>query len=157
MMWYNVRKEIYAERIDRQIIIKQLQLYYLQLVIRFGDVREQIGLTKSDIPVEQSDKILADNQFPKINKSIIMNADFLPTKLIQYEALQNPETISYDYLYGLTGYEFHEKESRSRRNKAANLEKELAELMKPSPYFKGANVWLSELDELEKVIDRAVS
>ena len=155
MMWYNVRKGMYGERIDRQIIIKQLQLYYLQLVIRFGDVREQIGLTKSDIPVEQSDKILADNQFPKINKSIIMNADFLPTKVIQYEALQNPETISYDYLYGLTGYEFHEKESRSRRNKAANLEKELAELMKPSPYFKGANVWLSELDELEKVIDRA--
>jgi hypothetical protein len=37
----------------------------------------------------------------------------------------------------------------------SELEKELAELMTPSPYFKGANVWLKELGELEQVVTRA--
>ncbi len=155
MAWYGVRKAMYIERIDRNIIILQLRIYHLKWVVRFGELRESIGLMRKDIPIETSDKILADNQFPKLNRSVILDPDFIPTAKLQYEALENKENISYDYLYSLNGYQFHEKETTSRRNKIVELEQQLAELLKPSPYFKGANLWLAELDELEQVIKRA--
>lgn len=155
MMWYGIRKAMYTDRIDRQILILQLKIYHLKFVIRFGDLREQIGLTKQNLPIEQSDKILAENQFPKLNHHFIADPDFTPTNQIQYEALQNPETISYDYLYSLNGYQFHEKETNNRRTRLAKLEDELANLMRADPYFKGARQWLEELSELEQVIRRA--
>lgn len=155
MIWYGVRKAMYVERIDRNIIILQLQIYHLKWVVRFGEIREAIGLTRKDIPIEASDTILANNQFPKLNRSTILDPNFIPTNKLQYEGLENKETISYDYLYSLNGYQFHEKETKARHNKIAEMEQQLAELMKPSPYFKGANLWLAELNELEQVIKRA--
>lgn len=155
--WYGVRKSMYVERIDRNIIILQLRIYHLKWVVRFGELRDSLGLTRKDLPIETSDKILADNQFPKLNRSVILDPDFIPTYKLQYEALENKDNISYDYLYSLNGYQFHEKETTSRHNKIIEMEQQLAEYLKPSPYFKGANLWLAELDELEQVIKRARS
>jgi DNA topoisomerase-2 len=152
--WFITRKKMYFDRIDRQIIMTNLMIKYLENIIRFTEAHQKYKIT-TKIPINVVEKMLVDNKHDTFNYNLLMNPKY--TKIEDMEKLiinNNDAGTSFDYLLRLS-YRDMIKDAHIRR-KATLLEykKKLKDLQDDngSDIFKGAKTWLKELDNVESAV-----
>jgi DNA gyrase/topoisomerase IV subunit B len=156
-IWFEERKRLYRDRIERQLILKKLYIKYLENIIRFTKERNDMKITNSTLE-EQFNKILKENKYKKFNKSMLISPKYCPVGELQKQITDTD--ADYEYIISLT-YRMMLKESCIEREKELNKEKkELEEILKDcvedDKHFIGCKTWLKELDTLEKIINKGV-
>lgn len=144
-IWFKERKDCYIRRVERERILLLYKILILENTIKFIENHKSYHLSKNTNEV--IDKILLENGYIKINKSIIDSPGL--TKNEELEGLILNEKASFGYLLNLS-YMKMNKDSYDR-----NVEK-LKDLRQKLEFYQKDNVykeiWLNEINELTKVL-----
>lgn len=162
--WFPVAKQMYMWRVERQIILLQIQLRIKTLTLKYiNNNYEMRGKRRAEM-----DTFLANNDFPQCNTPLANNNGFskqqnkyIATADLNSYIFGTPDTPphaqkeqSYDYVLNLTDAS-KSKESNDRRQKEIDeISLQLQQLQDDATKgkFAGAYLWQKELDELETVI-----
>lgn len=150
--WYAVRKDLYAKRVDRELLIYNAQLEQLQNMQRFNRSHASYGITPKT-KLADAEQLLASQRPPytKLNVSLLHTASYMDTADLKVAIYDG----TYDYLLDMGYRSLTNEEYKKREAKIADIESKLKLLMRDK-YFKGAELWLEELDELEQVIQEGI-
>jgi DNA topoisomerase-2 len=154
--WYKLRKELYAKRIDRELVINDLELLMLKNVQLFHKSHISYNITPKT-KLHEVNKLLSANSYDTIDIRLLNNPDFTDVnniKMLITDSKVN-EKSNYDYLLDLSYKHLTEEAFITREKRIEYLKNRNIELQTKGK-FKGANIWLKELDELEMVIDEGI-
>lgn len=153
--WYPIRRDLYKERINRQLILVRLEIMYLENMLRFikMDATKEINIDK-DFDEKQRYQILkgASPPFVEFNKTILLNPKY--TKVDQLEKMiLDPEWgASYEYIDDIKIGMKSKKAIAKMEAELQALRDKLAALLETT----WQSLWLSELDALEKVVEEGI-
>jgi len=149
--WFPYRRNLYSDRIDREVLLLQLHIKMLENIIRYINIYEKLNI-KGKTHIVAID-ILENNKFDKFNKNKLDNPKYLKTEELNNIILYG-EKSTYNYLLSTTDLNRLDEAIKKRDEKLQELRRKLKELIDESDKgnFRGASIWLRELDELEKVI-----
>jgi DNA topoisomerase-2 len=154
--WFPVRKEYYGKRIERQRVLIQLYIKYLENMIRFVENCVSMNLPKRKyIEMQQ---ILTDAKYDKIHLAKIRSPKFTPTEELERVVLEGPKS-NYDYLLDLSDRKKSEESLDGYHRELKDKTKELDDLnsMASQGRFPGAMIWEEELDKLTEVIRQGMA
>ena len=150
--WFPVRKELYINRLDRQRLLLEFEIIYHEQVQRYIDIEKQGAVNLNDISPEDQISQLEEHEFVKMNDTLLFNPKFTKTHELRSLIFESPKS-TYAYIIDkITKGMSSSKAIAARKDTIAEL-KEKLEKLKESTY---KNIWLSELDELEKVVDEGI-
>jgi DNA topoisomerase-2 len=150
--WFPVRKQLYADRIDRQIILTNLMIKYLKNIIKFTKNHQKYNITPKT-KIEDVEALLKKNMYDTFNHTLLTNPKY--TKIDEMKGLiMNGNSTTYEYLLKLTYRDMIEDACKKRKTKLAEYEKKLNDLEDDNgaDIFKGAKTWLKELELAEAAI-----
>ena len=158
--WFPLRKQLYADRIDRHIILIKLMMIYLKNIINFTINHQKYNITPKT-KEEDVDKILIQNKFDTFNSALLHNPKYTSVADLEKLIINNTtENTSYDYLIRLSYRDMIEDACKKRENQLKDLDEKLKDLLADSNEsantFKGKNTWLKELNELENTIKEGI-
>jgi DNA topoisomerase-2 len=158
--WFQHRKNLYAKRHERMIIITKLTIKYYENIIRFCNEKDKYGIT-SKTTEKQFENILAKNNYTKFNKTLLFNPEYTPIPEIVDRVLgKYPGTESqatYNYISNLTFRQLLKEANEPRKQKLLDEKNKLKKLQADSdPKFPGKNMWLEEITNLEKIIHKGI-
>jgi DNA topoisomerase-2 len=151
--WFPVRKQLYADRIDRHVIITNLLVSYLENIIKFTKNHQSYNITPKT-SLDEVDKILTKNKYDKFNATLLLSPKY--TKVSELSSLIiNGVNCSYEYLIKLSYRDMVECACKKREQQLLDAKQKLKDLESDSgtdTKFKGYNTWIKELDQLESTI-----
>lgn len=139
--WYIVRKECYIKRINRELILLKYKILILQNIIKFIENHETYNISKQSDTI--ANKILNENGFVQLNKSVIDNPGLLSNEELEYNILHVKE--NYDYLLNLSYRKMNKESYENNKKKLKELEKLLKYYQQKDIY---KTIWNQEIDEL---------
>ena len=141
--WFKVRKEFYFKRINRELILLKYRIIILENIIKFIENHEKYNISKkSDII---ANKILKDNEYIELNKSVIDSPGLLSNEELENNILNINQ--SYDYLLNLSYRKMNEQSYLNNKDKLKELKDKLKYYQKQDIYKE---IWNSEIDALYK-------
>lgn len=150
--WFEIRKNLYIDRINREIILTELRILYYKNLIKFNKNYESYNINNK-IAEEKAIKILSDEKYHMFNKTLLDNPKYTKNEDLVYEIMENKNNISYNYLLDLSIKRLTKKFYQERIDKIKELEDYLKYLKDQGDYnFIGAKQWLEEIDRLEETI-----
>lgn len=158
--WFPIRKQLYADRIDRHIILTNLMIIFLKNIIKFTKNHQSYNITPKS-KEEEVNSILTKNKYDTFNSALLHNPKY--TEIIELKNLiinNIPAGTSYDYLINLRYKDMIESACKKREKQLQELEQKLKDLLEDDgngKIFKGGKTWLKELEELERVITDGIS
>ena len=158
-MWFPVRKQLYADRIDRHVILTNLMIIYLKNIIRFTKSHQKYNITPNT-SMESVNEILKANKFDTFNAALLHNPKYTEIGELGKLIINNiPSGTSYEYLIKLSYRDMIDCACKKREKQLRDYEDKLKELSLDDgsgDIFKGGKTWLKELDEVEKVIGEGI-
>ncbi len=154
--WFDARKKLYSERMDRLVILSKLYIKYLENIVRFSEERDKLGI-KNSTPEKEFNEILEKKKYDKFNKTLLLSPKY--TKVEDLESMIiNGENCSYEYIISLTYRSLLAEANSKRKEELEQEKKKLEELLDDcqDETFKGKKQWLKELNDLEKIIDEGI-
>lgn len=148
--WFTERKRLYHVRIERQKIIVQLEIRYMENLIRFIENYKTMNVATGKDESE-ADAFLYENKFDRFDKPLLENPKFTPLDKISTLVLGGPNA-GYEYIKSA-----HHPNKRTptackaNKDKLATLKAELDKISQPQAW---SQIWLSELDEYLTVYKR---
>lgn len=149
--WFEVRKNMYAVRIDRRSIQLTWLITMYKNLIRYADCYAEYKL--SGKTKDAANKLLDKKDYVRINRTHLETPAYIKTDKLEAYIL---EDASYDYLLKLNDLDRLDIPNQKRCDKLGEFEKELVDLNKRDKYFKGARLWLKEIDAVEIIIKNAM-
>jgi len=151
--WFPTRRDLYTQRVDRDIVILQLQIDLLKNTKRY--VNEYTVLRISGVNKSQAIQTLSTRkpQYQRFNKSIVDNPKHIPTREIRTRACDD-ESATYDYLLNTRDSDKLTEVNERRDEEISKLEYTLKALEERASRgkFRGSQMWIDELDRLESVV-----
>ena len=141
--WFKVRKEYYFKRIDREVILLKYRIIILENIIRFIENHEKYNISKKSDAI--ANKILKDNEYLELNKSIIDSPGLLSNEELENNILNINQ--SYDYLLNLSYRKMNEQSYKNNKDKLKELKDKLKYYQKKDIYKE---IWVEEIDALYK-------
>lgn len=141
--WFKVRKEFYFKRIDREVILLKYRIIILENIIRFIENHEKYNISKKSDTIVN--KILKDNEYIELNKSIIDSPGLLSNEELENNILNINQ--SYDYLLNLSYRKMNEQSYKNNKDKLKELKDKLKYYQKKDIYKE---IWGEEIDALYK-------
>lgn len=150
--WFPVRKELYINRLDRQRLLLEFEIIYHEQVQRYINMEKQGEIDLNDISPEDQVSQLEEHEFVKMNDVLLFSPKFTKTHELRSLIFESPKS-TYGYIIDkITKGMCSNKAIAARNEKIAELKEKLAKLMEST--YK--DIWLSELDELEKVVEEGI-
>ena len=158
--WFPIRKQLYADRIDRHIILTSLMITYLKNIIRFTKSHQDYNITpKSTLDVVN--EILKKNKYDTFNANLLHSPKYTEINELSKNIINNVSLgTSYEYLIKLSYRDMIECTCVKRDKQLLEYEEKLKDLRLDdgtNGLFKGINSWLKELNEVEKIISEGIS
>ncbi len=154
--WFIIRKEIYIQRINREIIIIKLKIMHLRNVIKFTKAHQSYKITPKT-SIDECVILLTEHKYQTFNVTLLYNPGFTKTSLLEDLILRGPKA-DYMYLVNMTYVSMMKNACAKRAKDLELLLEELKNLEEDNHYdeeegiFPGQQTWLSEIEELEVVI-----
>ncbi len=176
--WFPYRRELYKLRIDREVMICKLFIRMLKSIIRYVTEGHKVkGMTKL-----RAVEYLRSCNFEPCNAALLRNPKFIPTEQLENAIfsdsayadddsdddsdgdndrsnVKNIHTSSadnkYNYLLNITDLMRLDEAIKKREEDVKKYENRIKELTNTG-HFPGANIWLSELIEIENVIKTGI-
>lgn len=150
--WFPVRKELYINRLDRQRLLLEFEIIYYEQVQKYIDMEKKGVVDLNDISPEDQINELEKNKFIKMNDNLLFNPKFTKTKELHSLIFESSKS-TYAYIIDkITKGMSSTTAIASRKQKIAELKEQL-EKLKKSTY---KDIWLAELEELEKVVEEGI-
>jgi len=153
--WFPIRKQLYADRIDRHIILTNLMIKYLKNIIKFTKHHQTYNITPKSTE-EEVNKILTENKYDTFNETLLKSPKYTEIKELENYIINNTALgTSYDYLVNLRYKDMIESTCKKREKSVEEYKDKLKNLLLDDgsgKMFKGGLTWLRELDELESAI-----
>lgn len=148
--WFPIRKKYYELRIDRLLKIFDIEILYYENITRYVSEYTKLGI--NHIKEEEATRILEENKFVKFNKSNISAINKFPLRELDEKIFGVNAT--YDYLLLTTDRDKLTAACSNRRKKLEKLKEDRKKLIESASRgkFRGAYIWLEELEKLEKII-----
>jgi DNA topoisomerase-2 len=157
--WFPMRKQLYAERIDRHIVLTNLMIIYLKNIIKFTKKHHEYNITPKT-SLETFDSILTKNKYDTFNDALLHSPKYATSQDLQNMIINNiSEGTSYEYLIKLSYRDMIETACIKRKKQLAEYEQKLKDLTEDDGsgnIFKGGNTWLKEIDVLEETIELGI-
>jgi hypothetical protein len=156
--WFPVRKQLYQDRLDRERILIELEILYYEQVQRYIMMEKSGEIDINDVAPEVQESELETHEFVRINHTLLFAPKFTKTAELRNMILQSTSDgvqsyASYDYILDkITKRMASTKAIADRAATIIALREKLAKLMEVT--YK--ELWLGELDELEKVVAEGV-
>jgi hypothetical protein len=149
--WFPIRRQFYIARVNRQELLLRLKIVCVENIIRYINECMKMNLPKRK--EAEMIKILLERGYAKIHRGKLYQPKFTPTDQLEQVILYGPKA-NYDYLLDITDRGKSEESIAKHTINLEALQLELSELIEVScrGKFRGAAIWESELDKLEKVI-----
>lgn len=148
--WFPLRKEYYEKRVDRLLRVLEIEILYLENVIRYVSEYKTLGLNR--IEEEVAINILSERKYVKFNKPNFTKIKKFPLAKLDEKIFK--DGADYDYLLLTTDRDKLTKACNQREERLRRLKDEknnLITLMSKGK-FKGAMLWLNEIEQLQDVI-----
>ena len=100
--WFPIRKQLYAERIDRHIVLTNLMIVYLKNIIRFTKSHQEYNITPK-ASIDEVNKILTKNKYDTFNDTLLNSPKYVEANELKKLIINNLENdTSYEYLVKLS-------------------------------------------------------
>lgn len=151
-IWFPVRKQYYKLRIDYDLLVLELKIRRLKNIIRYVDVFESLKIPHKTL--DAASHILRKEKFDTFDSALLDSPKHTPFEELAYAVLQGHNS-NYNYLLATTDAGKLTTAIAKRTEKLIALEEELERYRARAAEgaFYGANIWLDEVNELERVID----
>ena len=153
--WFQMRKAYYGKRIERELMLLELQIVRLENIIRY--IRLADGLKMPGQTDSQMQATLTDNKFDRVYNAKINNPGFTPTSELRNKVLTGPKA-TYDYLLDLTdrrksieGLKQFERELEAARKSIDDINEKSC-----MGRFPGAVIFEAEINAIEEVISEGM-
>lgn len=163
--WFNIRKQYYMLRIQRQIEILKNQIAEATNRRNYLKNFHTWGLSKR-LTKQQAHQIMENNGLIKINKSLVVPEYFVPTEKIQlfmtiqssdvdpvFDELHKQELIrgyaSYEYLDSIRNDHVRAENMEPLEKKITELELELEKLLRSNAW---KHIWAEEIKHLVSIL-----
>lgn len=147
--WFKVRKQFYLKRIERECIILKYKIVMCENYIRFIENHDTYGLSK--MSEKDSDKLLEEKKYVKLNKTVIESAGRLKNEELEHSIVS--VDANYNYLLSLSYRQMNSDCHAKLLKRLKSLKKELKELTEPESYKK---IWQEEINQLWPLIEKGV-
>lgn len=149
--WFVFRKKLYSVRVDREIILSKLEIEMLKNMQRFSKEHDHYNITNKTSE-EEANRIISSNKYNIYNYSLLKDPKFTNVEML-IEVITNAKYgADYEYLLRMTYRDLTEGAFEKRDKQIKELEERIVYLSDNSGYFKGSQIWLKELDELEESV-----
>lgn len=149
--WFVYRKALYAVRVERELIINDLEVRMLKNMQRFSEEHERYKINKKTTD-EAACAILASHKYQLFNKSLVQEPKHVDIQNIAAHATSAEHGASYDYLLNLSYRNLTTEAFDKREEEIRKLLARREFLLDDTGAFKGANLWKNEIVELLRVI-----
>lgn len=153
--WYQFRKQLYKIRVEREIILINLEIQMLLNIQRFVENHDSYHITNK-MTEEAIVKILVKNKYQIFNRSMIENPRYTTIEILKQQATNAEFGADHGYIMGLNYREISEEYYKRRADTIRKLQDRLVYLT-TDDIFTGAKIWLKELDELEVAIKDGIA
>ena len=153
--WFVLRRKLYEERIDREIVLINLKIIYLENIIKFTKNHQSYNITPKT-KRDKVDDILRKNNYDTFNHTLLLSPRYTKVSEMKTLIMNGPHGTTYNYLVNLRYSDMIEDACAKRKKELEELKKRLDELksdMGDGDIPKGGKTWLKELDELEETIN----
>ena len=154
--WYAFRKNLYAVRIERELILIDLEILMLKNMQKFSKLSDTYGITNKTSEAATIE-ILKKEKYIIFNHTILENPRFTSVQLLKDLILLEKHGATYEYILRMTVRDLTENAYNKREARIAELLERKKYLIDDEGLFPGAKLWLVELDELEKVIHEGLA
>jgi DNA gyrase/topoisomerase IV subunit A len=149
--WYEARKNTYAKRIDRELIISNLRIIRLENIIRYVEFSKENKIQELESD-EIATEFLLTNKFVLIDDNLLSNPEFTPIKEVEELVLRGPKS-NMDYLLSLqqrqlTINSLNKYIKKLEEEKLNNIE--LTGYLSESP--PGKTIWIKEMEAAYKAM-----
>lgn len=155
-IWFPVRREQYARRIEHQRRLLEIRIDVAEQKLRYASHATLFSERRArDMTVPEMETLLASHNYKRINKTNLGAIKFVPTADL-HEHVFGCKKVNYNYL--IDDITDRMRSSDGIAKLGADLDKlkdKLAALneMAAQGRFPGASIWLSELDRLKDAIE----
>lgn len=150
--WFPVRKQLYIDRLERQRLLLEFEIIYYEQVQRYIDMEKRGEVDLNNISPEEQILQLEEHEFVKMNDTLLFAPKYTKTNELRPLIFESPKS-TYAYIIDkITKGMSSTKAIAARKEKIATLKEELAKLLEST--YK--DIWLFELDELEKVVEEGI-
>jgi DNA topoisomerase-2 len=159
-VWFPERKQLYADRIDRHIILTNLMIIYLQNIIKFTKAHQKYNITPKT-KMDMVNNILKKNKYDRFDETLLKSPKYTTIAklhdsiIAKYTSKNADDNISYNYLINLSYRDMIEGACAKREKLLEEYKQKLLKLQLDNgvgDIFKGGNTWLAELNSLETVV-----
>ena len=154
--WFKFRKDLYVKRVEREIILTDLEIKMLQNMQRFSKEHDNYGITNKTSE-DKANEILKTNKYDIFNHTILENPRFTEVALLRDMITLAKYGACYDYILRMSYRDLTENAYAKRDARIKELLDRKQYLIDDDGLFPGAKIWLIELDELESAITDGIS
>lgn len=145
--WFSHRYKLYETRLTRKQLLLEFEIDYYKNILRFIEM-DSIGEINIDKkPQNERITLLEKANFVKFNKTKLFKPLYLATDKL-HEVIYG-ESATYSYIDAITVGQKSSKNIEKLKSKIEKLTLKLEQLKNQ----KVSDLWISELNELEKVVD----
>ncbi len=154
--WFEFRKNLYAVRVERELILIDLEVKMLQNMQRFSKNHDKYGITNKTTE-DAANAVLKKEKYDIFNHTILENPRYTSVQLLRDLVTLAEHGASYDYILRMSYRDLTENAYTKREAKIAELLERKQYLIDDDGLFVGAKIWLLELDELEAAIQEGLA
>lgn len=156
--WFQVRKEFYIKRVERELILFNLWIDIYKSIIRYVDECES-GLVLSKMTEHAMNKLLESLGYVKYYKiGLEKHRKYKTAELIE-KITSVSSKATYDYLLNLTDRAKSAESQASYRAKLEEYEAQRDSYINKSQQgsFPGSVLWEEELDQLSAIVEEGMA
>ncbi len=154
--WFAFRKDLYAVRVERELILNDLEVKMLQNMQKFSKNHDNYGITNKTSE-DTANEILKKEKYAIFNHTVLENPRYTSIETLKDIILLAEHGASYDYILRMSYRDLTENAFKKREARIAELLERKQYLIDDDGLFMGAKIWLVELDELEKAIQEGLA
>lgn len=148
--WFPIRKEYYAKRVARQLLLFSFEIALLENTIRY--IKDPVSKTLTRMKLADMHTVLTGAGYTRINRARANNPEFIPVHELEQAVYETDAT--YDYLLDLTDRKKSAEslEEFEKRLHAVRVKRDEYSALASAGSFSGSQIWLQELEELKNVV-----
>jgi DNA topoisomerase-2 len=161
--WFAIRKKLYGERIDREIILVDLKILYLKNIIKFTKHHQEYNITPKT-KRDKVDEIIKKANYATFNHTLLLSPRYTKVCELRNMIINGPNNCTYNYLVNLRYSDMIEDACVKRAQELKELESRFKELHEDlgkdeasGGLPKGGKTWIKELNELEDTVKLGLS
>jgi hypothetical protein len=143
-------------RIEREIILINLMLKMLLNMQKYSKEHDKYHITNKTTE-EKAISIIKENGYQMFNHTLLENPKYTSINILNELITKEEYGASYDYLLNMRDRDKTEETFLKRQEKINELKDKLNLLSDKNEKFKGSNIWLKELEELNEAIKKGIA